>query len=153
MENLKKIMVAVDFSRYSKRVLEYAGVLAQRMKCKLVIVNVINNRDVDALQRAAQMTKEFSIDEWVKKQKEERLLLLRELMAEASVDHHPVKVLFRTGVPFRELMKAVEEETPDLLAMGPKGRTDLPDIRLGSTAEKAFRRCPVPILSIREDSD
>ncbi|MEJ2024345.1 MAG: universal stress protein, partial [Deltaproteobacteria bacterium] len=65
--------------------------------------------------------------------------LLRKLMAETSVDHHPVKILFRTGVPFRELMKAVEEERPDLLAMGPKGRTDLPDIRLGSTAEKAFR--------------
>lgn len=150
MKKISKIMVAVDFSRYSKRVLECAGAVAEGMKCELVIVNVINNRDIEALQRAAKMTKKFSIEGWVKTQKEERLELLQGLIKETSLGHFPMKIFFRTGVPFKELMKAVEEERPDLLAMGPKGRTDLPDVRLGSTAEKAFRRCPVPVLSIRE---
>ncbi|MFZ0451691.1 MAG: universal stress protein [Desulfatiglandaceae bacterium] len=153
MKKISKIMVAVDFSRYSKKVLEYAGVMAERMKSELVIVNVINNRDIEAMQRAAQMTKSFSVEGWVKTQKEERLELLQQLIQETSLGHLPIKILFRTGVPFKELMKAVEEERPDLLAMGPKGRTDLPDIRLGSTAEKAFGRCPVPIVSVREQGE
>lgn len=153
MKKISKIMVAVDFSRYSKKVLEYAGVMAERMKSELVIVNVINNRDIEAMQRAAQMTKSFSVEGWVKTQKEERLKLLQGLIEETSFGHLPIKILFRTGVPFKEVMKAVEEEAPQLLVMGPKGRTDLPDVRLGSTAEKAFRRCPVPVLSIRGNGD
>ncbi|RLB16405.1 MAG: hypothetical protein DRG82_09255 [Deltaproteobacteria bacterium] len=153
MQDISKIMVAIDFSQYSKKVLEYAGVMAERMKSELVIVNVINNRDIEAMQRAAQMTKKFSVEAWVKTIKEQRFELLQGLFEKTSLGHLPIKILFRTGVPFKELMKTVEEERPDLLVMGPKGRTDLPDVRLGSTAEKAFRRCRVPVLSIGEHAE
>jgi nucleotide-binding universal stress UspA family protein len=153
MKKISKIMVAVDFSRYSKKVLEYAGVIAERMKSELVIVNVINNRDIEALQRAAQINRKFSLEAWVKTQKEERFELVQQLIQKTSLGHLPIRILFRTGVPFKELMKAVEEERPDLLAIGPKGRTDLPDVRLGSTAEKAFRGCPVPVLNVREQGE
>jgi nucleotide-binding universal stress UspA family protein len=149
MKKIGKIMVAIDFSHYSKDVLEYAGVMAQNMKSELVIVNVINNRDIEAMQKTVQMTKKFSVEGWVKTQKEERLELMQGLIEKTSFGHLPTKILFRTGVPFKELMKAVDEEGPDLLVMGPKGRTDLPDVRVGSSAEKAFRRCPVPLLSVR----
>jgi nucleotide-binding universal stress UspA family protein len=153
MKEIVKIMAAVDFSHYSKDVLEYAGAMAESMKSELVIVNVINNRDIEAMQRAAQMTKNFSVEGWVQSQKEERLELLQRLIEETSCGHLPIKILFRTGVPFKELMKEIEEEGPQLLVMGPKGRTDLPEVRVGSTAEKAFRRCPVPVLTVRTGND
>ena len=146
-------MAAIDFSHYSKEVLEYAGAIAENMKSEMVIVNVINNRDIEAMQRAAQTTKGFSVEKWVQAQKEERLELLQKLIEETSCGHLPVKILFRTGVPFKELMKGVDEEGPQLLVMGPKGRTDLPEVRVGSTAEKAFRRCPVSVLTVRVGSD
>ncbi len=153
MKKIVKIMAAVDFSRYSKEVLEYAGAIAENMKTDMVIVNVINNRDIEAMQRAAQMTKGFSVERWVQAQKEERLELLQRLIEETSCGHLPIKIIFRTGVPFKELMKGVDEEGPQLLVMGPKGRTDLPEVRVGSTAEKAFRRCPVPVLTVRGGID
>jgi len=153
MKKIVKIMAAIDFSRYSKEVLEYAGAIAENMKTDMVIVNVINNRDIEAMQRAAQMTKGFSVERWVQAQKEERLELLQRLIEETSCGHLPIKIIFRTGVPFKELMKGVDEEGPQLLVMGPKGRTDLPEVRVGSTAEKAFRRCPVSVLTVRVGSD
>ena len=153
MKKIVKIMAAIDFSHYSKEVLEYAGAIAENMKSEMVIVNVINNRDIEAMQRAAQTTKGFSVEKWVQAQKEERLELLQKLIEETSCGHLPVKILFRTGVPFKELMKGVDEEGPQLLVMGPKGRTDLPEVRVGSTAEKAFRRCPVSVLTVRVGSD
>ena len=149
MEAIKKIMVAIDLSEYSRDILEYAGTLAESVKSELIIVNVINNRDIEALQKAAMETDAFSVKEWLSRQKEERQALIEKLIEETGCSHLPNKIVFREGVPFRELLKAVDEEGADLLALGAKGRSNMPGELVGSTAEKICRRCPVPILSLR----
>jgi len=149
MEAINKIIAAIDLSEYSRDVLEYAGNLAKCIKSELIVVNVINNRDIDALQRAAMETDAFSVKEWLSRQKEERQALIEKLIEETGCGHLPNKIVFREGVPFRELLKAVDEEGADLLALGAKGRSNVPGELVGSTAEKICRRCPVPILSLR----
>jgi nucleotide-binding universal stress UspA family protein len=38
-----------------------------------------------------------------------------------------------------------------MVIMGVKGRTDLESIFVGSVAEKIFRRCPVTVVSYRDE--
>jgi nucleotide-binding universal stress UspA family protein len=57
--------------------------------------------------------------------------------------------LVSTGVPYLELLHAIESQKPDLLVMGTKGRSNLVDTIAGSCAQKMFRRSPIPLLSIR----
>ena len=89
MKTIRKIMAAIDLSEYSRDILTYAGVLAKSIKSELIIVNVINNRDIEVLQKAAMKTDAFSVKEWLRRQKEERLGLIEGLMEETDCNHLP----------------------------------------------------------------
>ncbi len=149
MDAIKKMIVAIDLSEYSRDILKYAGTLAKSINTELIIVNVINNRDIEALQKAAMETDAFSVEEWLIRQREERRGLIEDLIEETGCSHLPNKIVFREGVPFRELLRAIDEEGANLIAMGAKGRSNVPGEPVGSTAEKMCRRCPIPILSLR----
>jgi nucleotide-binding universal stress UspA family protein len=59
----------------------------------------------------------------------------------------------RVGIPYHELLAAIAQDRPDLLVMGTKGRSNLADTILGSCAQKMFRRCPIPLLSMRPSEE
>ncbi|HDZ24785.1 MAG TPA: universal stress protein [Desulfobacteraceae bacterium] len=149
MKNIKRIMVAIDLSDYSQKTLEYAVDLAAELKADLVIVNVINQRDIDAYTRIAQMNSAFTGEDFIRMRERERSKRIQELVEKCNCHDVPIKTVFRTGVPFRELTKAIKKEGADLLVMGTRGRSNLRGVLLGSTAEKTIRRSPVPVLSLR----
>ena len=151
MKKINTIMVACDFSEYSKQALNYAAELAENLKADLVITHVINQRDVDAVQQATVFSPSGSLDEFIQRQTENRSRRIDKLIEKTAAAHLTVKKIIKIGVPFYELIQAAGDEDVDLVAMGPKGRGNLDGILFGTTAEKMSRHCPVPLLSIRGD--
>ena len=144
-------MVAVDFSVYSVKIGKYARGIAEDLKAKLVFVNVINKLDINAIKQAfVYHSENLSVDDYFSKLKRDRAEKMQRLILKTSCANITDRLVIRTGIPFIELIKAAGEEQIDIVIMGAKGRSNLAGILFGSTAEKMFRRCPVPLLSVRE---
>jgi nucleotide-binding universal stress UspA family protein len=146
------IMVAVDFSEHSLAALRYAHQMTGKLGATLILVNVFNERDIRAIQYALGTYDPALCRKRIDDAIEERRARLGELEKEVGAQATVVKKIVRIGVPYQELLTAIEEEGPDLMVMGTKGRSNLTDSVLGSCALKMFRRCPVPLLTLRPDT-
>jgi nucleotide-binding universal stress UspA family protein len=149
MESINRIMAAVDFSDYSRATLKYAALLANAVKATLVVANVLNQRDVEAIRKVEVEGVGVTVEKFIAKQKQDRQAVTDQLLRESSCQELDVVRVFRVGVPWVELLEIVKDQGVDLVVMGTKGRTNIANTLFGSTAEKVFRRCPVPILSVR----
>ena len=60
-----------------------------------------------------------------------------------------VRTRVTVGAPLRELLAIVDSADADLLVVGARGVSGMRRLLLGSVAEGALNRCPVPVLVVR----
>jgi nucleotide-binding universal stress UspA family protein len=154
MTSYNRILAAIDFSSHAHAVAEEAANLAKNLNSELVFVNVINQRDVDAIYSAIERLDskfdKISVQRCIDQVHQEREAKMDEIKKAVDFSGLNVRFITRTGAPFQELLKATSEEQAEMVVMGIKGRSDLADIMIGSTAQKMFKRCPVPLLTVRK---
>ena len=150
MGAFKKIMVALAFSDYSAEEFAFASNLATTLNADLVAANIINQRDVAAVNSIVAMGYELDSENYVQGLTKERQEKLEEMIRKTGFPKDRLTVLFKVGNPVDELLKIILRENVDLLVMGIKGRTDLEYLFVGSVAEKLFQRSPVPVISFRD---
>lgn len=153
MGDIKKIMVAIGFTDYSEGIFNYAVRLARNLDADILVVSVINKRDVAAVRKVAAMGYEVNGEHYVQGVRDERLKVLEALVAKAGFPDERVEARFLLGDPVDELLKTSLRENVDLIVMGVKGRSDLEHVLVGSVAEKMFRRSPITIVSYRGEKE
>lgn len=151
MTSIKKVLAAIDLSDYSESVLEHALLQMNGLGAELIVVNIIDRNEVESVRDYILEVYHGrgSVEAYIERQKKERRERIEEMIRSCGADPVEIKLIFRIGIPFDEIIQTVKEEEIDLVVMGRKGQTNLPSLLFGTNAEKVFRHCAVPLLSIR----
>ena len=152
MGQIKKILVAMASTEHSRGIFNYAATLATGLGAQILIVSIINSRDIDAVRRISEMGYEVDGDKYVAGIKDARQQEIDAILRHSAFPKEKIQTILRVGNPVEELLKIAMHESVDMVVMGTKGRTDLEHILMGSVAEKMFRRSPVTIVSYRDEA-
>lgn len=131
---MKKIMMATDFSERSDRALRRATLLARQFDAPLSIVHVV---DDDQPRRIVESERNTA---------SELLRELRSTLQEFDGISCDTRVVLADA--FVGIARAVEEEAPELLVIGPHRRQALRDVFVGTTAERTIRSVTCPVLMV-----
>lgn len=145
----KKILVPIAFSQYSQGILKFAAGLAAPLEAELFIVNIVNERDLEAVERISSFGYKVDGDHYVQTIQKERLEELRKLLANIDFPDDKINYEFLAGDPSTEILKFVVTNDIDMVVMGIKTR-EIRQIFAGSVAERIFHKCPVTVVSYRE---
>ncbi len=150
MDDVKKVMVALAFTDYTPGIFKFAAQFAQSSNAELIVATVLNTRDVESVQTISAMGYDVDGEHYVDSVEKERRGMLEKIANQTPFSGLRIRAKFRVGNPIDELLKLIVEESVDVVVMGPKGRTDLEHVLVGSVAEKIFRRSPATVISYRD---
>ncbi len=152
MKEIKKIMVPLAFSPYSQGIVEYSVLLGRSLDIdQLLFVNVIDERDVETVERITALGYEVDGEHYIGKIQEQRSEALEKMLEHVDFPREKIRLVITVGRPATKLLQYAVREDVDMIVMGVKARGEIAHAFTGSVAEKLFRRSPVTIVSYRDD--
>jgi nucleotide-binding universal stress UspA family protein len=137
---IKTIVVPIDFSSESFRVLDYAIVIAEQFGAVVHPVHVRSHQQAIAVERAGNIMGNYH----------DGISYLQDRVADIERRHRlkfsPEQCHVFSGRPFEEICRLAREIHADLIILGSRGYSGLKKALLGSTAERVVRYAPCPVL-------
>ena len=145
---MKKILVAIDFSKTS----EYASKMAARIAVKTnATVYLIHLIELPKGVIDMGSGSKFSIPEsmlYLRKVRE-KVLAFKENFFNKETQ---VKYFIKLNNPFEGIQKYADKIDADLIIMGSKGHSQLEEMLIGSNTEKVVRNSKRPVIVVKKDS-
>lgn len=132
----RRILVTTDFSEGTAEALAYAFSVAQENDSRITLLHVVHDAAVEVPGKSRA-----SLLEGVEKQ-------LADLVPPEARNWCDVETRVYTGVPYRIILRTLEDERVDLLVMNIHGKGMLDRALLGSTAERVVRAASCPVMLI-----
>ncbi len=147
---IERILVPIDFSDMTGRVLDYAGFLAREFDAVLEILYILHVPHFTEASTWLEPVISPSIEQDVTRQLEDTVDKKMEGLAASCRDKgFSVEAKIRNGVPFSEILAEAEEANADMIVMGSQGRTGISHFLVGSVAERVMRRAHCSVLVVK----
>jgi nucleotide-binding universal stress UspA family protein len=144
---IRRILVPIDFSVYSKEALDYAVTMGKKFDSELILLYVVEPAVYPADFSFGQITLPNVEQELFDRGTTE----LDELMHERIGGALTARTLVRTGKPFLEILQTAEEESADMIVIASHGHTGVEHLIFGGTAEKVIRKATCTVLVVRAE--
>src|SRR5437763_8509545 len=132
----RRILVTTDFSDGTADALAHAFSVAQENDSRITLLHVVHDVTADVSGKYRD-----SLIKGVHKQ-------LQDLIPPEVSNWCDIDTRVETGVPYRIVLRTIEDEKIDLLVMNIHGKGMLDRALLGSTAERVVRAASCPVMLI-----
>lgn len=144
MKEIKKILVPIDFSDNSQKILKSAEYVAQKFAAELVLIFVVQSLEDYSGFFVPHLPLEQLADEM--------LIGAEKKMANFVEDHvhydGDVKTKVITGDVAAEIISFSETAEIGMIIMGTHGYKGIERVLFGSIAEQIVKNAPCPVLTI-----
>lgn len=144
MKEIKKILVATDFSEAAALAVREAERLAKQLHAELIVVHVFDAPPVVLPGDSAAAVVQF-----IDGQRSIAESNLRDLANRMKEHGLCVSARVEYGTPFEKINEVAAAEHVDLIVLGTHGRQGLKHMMLGSVAERVVRTAPAPVMTFR----
>jgi nucleotide-binding universal stress UspA family protein len=143
----EKILYPTDFSDVSKKAMDFIKQLKGAGTKEVVVFHVIDERILDRIQHHSETG--INVEVIGKKMEENAQEEISAIEVELKKSGFNVKTRIDKGVPFREILKAEQEEDISVVVIGSHGVSCIEEMFLGSCSEKVIRKSRKPVLVVR----
>jgi nucleotide-binding universal stress UspA family protein len=140
---MKKIIIPVDFSKYSEYALETAAALAKQHNSELIVMHMLELSESVYSTSSSQKSEENAFLLMMASKKLEKFLdqpYLENLTVTPMIKHHKV---------LKEVSEVANTVNADLIIIGSRGLNDHDGIFTGSNTDKVVRYGQTPVLVVK----
>ncbi|MBU0512680.1 MAG: universal stress protein [Chloroflexi bacterium] len=143
MPDIKRILVTLDGSIYSERVLPYARAFAKIFASELVLLTVPAVPQVESYRAAADIVEAIRARVEINMRK-----FLEAVACSLRDDGVRVRTLVTGSMPMRTIISTSEEEDVDMIMITSHGRGGLDLLMLGSVAQRVVQNTKNPVFMV-----
>ncbi len=142
---MKTLLVPIDFSDVTPRVLERATELARALEGRLVVLHVIqppvnlSSSDPILIENTARIT--AAAEKAADKN-------LERLEKGLKADLADVEVVRLTGAPVARILEQAALRSADFIVLGSHGHTAVYELLVGSTAHGVLKKAACPVIIV-----
>lgn len=140
MENMKKIVIAVDNDPTSEKIALNGFQLGLQLNAEMVLLSVVDLTML--ITESDVIPKEFAditINDYKKNQ---------QILVDTVFKDYKVRTYVEEGIPHEVILNVAKEWDADIIVLGTHGRTGFSHLIMGSVAEKVIRHSEIPVFII-----
>ena len=144
MNNVKKILFPVDFSKVSPVIKPWVLTIAEKFKAEIHLLFVVRRLGHLSSIEVSEMSINAFEAEIIKAGENQMETFLNEHFS----DYPDIKPKVVVGDAAEEILRYIESEGIDIVVMGTHGRKGLDRIFFGSVANTVIKNAQAPVMSI-----